>query len=211
MVVRPAGVIAAAVISVRSASTIDGLHNGFFTDPRFEHIVEQDLATGRHENPDQVRGWFTTAYFHDPDRLQEDFAQAGFVVTDVIAIEGPTAGLANIETWLDDAERLGAAPPSHPKSQSEPSLLGASQPHPRRCLAYTMTEQDRSADNVAQPALEDIQPASTALSRAKACSYRAMRSAFPGESGHRRLLAKFSWRSTSFTRRATSLIATRSM
>jgi ubiquinone/menaquinone biosynthesis C-methylase UbiE len=124
-VVQPSGVITAAVIS-RFASTLDGLHNGFLTDPRFEHIVEQDVASGRHENPDQVPGWFTTAYFHDPGRLQEDFERAGCTVTDVIAIEGPTAGLADIETWLDDAERLALLLRAIRRVESAPSLLGAS-------------------------------------------------------------------------------------
>jgi SAM-dependent methyltransferase len=124
-VVKPSGVIAAAVIS-RFASTLDGLHHDFLTDPRFEHIVEQDVTVGSHQNPDEVPGWFTTAYFHDPGRIHEDFEQAGCTVSEVIAIEGPTAGLADIEAWLDDAERRALLLRTIERVESEPSLLGAS-------------------------------------------------------------------------------------
>jgi hypothetical protein len=50
-----------------------------------------------------------------------------------------------------------------------------------------------------------------AASRARAASYRSIRSALPGASRSRWLFARFSFRSAIFTRRATSFSATRSM
>jgi len=123
--VRPSGVIVAAVIS-RFASTFDGLHAGFLLDNGFERIVETDLATGRHENADAVPGWFTTAYFHHPDELDGEFVDAGCQVDDVLAVEGPTSGMRDLEAWLDDDERRAILLRAIGRVESEPSLFGSS-------------------------------------------------------------------------------------
>jgi len=124
-VVRSSGVIVAAVIS-RFASTFDGLQAGFLLDERFETIVDTDVATGRHENPDVEPGWFTTAYFHHPDELDDEFADAGCQVQTVLAVEGPTSGMSDLEAWLDDDERRAILLRTIRRVESEPSLLGSS-------------------------------------------------------------------------------------
>ena len=124
-VVRPAGVIVAAVIS-RFASTFDGLQAGFLLDERFERIVERDVATGHHDNVDEVPGWFTTAYFHHPDELDGEFADAGCHVQSVLAIEGPTSGMPDLDAWLDDDLRRATLLSAIGRVESEPSLLGSS-------------------------------------------------------------------------------------
>ena len=124
-VVRSSGVIVAAVIS-RFASTLDGLHTGFLLDDRFEAIVNVDVATGRHENADDVAGWFTTAYFHHPDELDDEFTEAGCQVQTVVAVEGPTSGIPDLEAWLDDRERRAILLRTIRSVESEPSLLGSS-------------------------------------------------------------------------------------
>src|SRR5207248_1072154 len=69
-VVRPGGRVIDVAIS-RFASLLDGLRNGWLADPVFRGIVEEDLRTGQHRNPQpELRPeWFTTAYFHRPDDL----------------------------------------------------------------------------------------------------------------------------------------------
>ena len=44
-VVRPGGMVAVAAIS-RFASILDGMVNGYLSDPRFSAIVEEDLRVG---------------------------------------------------------------------------------------------------------------------------------------------------------------------
>jgi len=122
---RPSGLIVASVIS-RFASTLDGLHAEFLLDDRFEAIVRGDLATGRHENPERVPGWFTTAYFHHPAEIESEFNDAGCRVRDVLAIEGPTSGLADLDTWLGDDERAAVLMRAIRRVEAEPSLLGCS-------------------------------------------------------------------------------------
>lgn len=124
-VVRPSGVIIAAAIS-RFASTFDGLQAGFLLDERFERIVEKDVATGHHDNVDEVPGWFTTAYFHHPDELDGEFADAACHVQNVLTIEGPTSGMPDLNAWLDDDERRAILLRAIARVESEPSLLGSS-------------------------------------------------------------------------------------
>src|SRR5690606_11227533 len=74
-VVRPGGVIFAVGIS-RFASLLDGLASDFLDDPAFVRIVEQDLRSGQHRNPANHPAYFTTAYFHHPDELQDEVRAA---------------------------------------------------------------------------------------------------------------------------------------
>lgn len=124
-VVRPSGVVVASVIS-RFASTLDGLHAGFLLDERFEAIVRRDVATGAHENPQRVPGWFTTAFFHHPAEIESEFSDAGFDVSDVLAIEGPTSGMADLAAWLGDDERTAILMRAIRRVEAEPTLLGCS-------------------------------------------------------------------------------------
>lgn len=87
-VVRPGGLVAVAVIH-RYASLLDGTRQGFLADPRFVEIVKRDLLEGQHRNPENVEGWFTTAYFHLPHEIREEVDQAGLTVERLVGIEGP--------------------------------------------------------------------------------------------------------------------------
>jgi len=120
------GLLVAACIS-RFASTYDGLALHYLTDPDFERIVEDDLALGQHRNPTRRSGWFTTAYLHRPDEFAREVTDAGWSDVSVAAVEGP--GLfADVDYWLEDAERQDALLRAIRRVESEPSLLGAS-PH----------------------------------------------------------------------------------
>lgn len=125
-VVRPGGVLVAAVIS-RFASTQDGLVLGYLAEAEFEGIVEEDLATGQHRNPTGRPGWFTTAYLHHPDQVSQELADSGWEPTALVAVEGP-GQWADDAYWLDDPGRLATLLRAIDRVESEPSLLGAS-PH----------------------------------------------------------------------------------
>src|SRR5205823_13046514 len=78
-VVRPGGLVAVALIH-RFASLLDGTRQGFLADPRFVEIVKRDLLEGQHRNPENIEGWFTTAYFHLPHEICEEVEAAGLTV-----------------------------------------------------------------------------------------------------------------------------------
>jgi SAM-dependent methyltransferase len=121
-VLRPDGLLAAAAIS-RFASTLDGLRIGALVDSEFRANVDHALATGVHRNPQRVPSWFTTAYFHRPDDLRAEVAEAGFADVRLVAVEGPAWLLGDLAGWLEDPALLL----DHlARLESEPSLLGAS-------------------------------------------------------------------------------------
>ena len=124
-VAGPDGVVLAAVIS-RFASTYDGLLHAYLLDREFEQIVEGDLASGVHRNQNATPGWFTTAYFHDPDELRDEFLRAGCLVGEILAIEGPAAQLPDADEWLGDPERREVLLRAIRRVETEPSIMGAS-------------------------------------------------------------------------------------
>jgi ubiquinone/menaquinone biosynthesis C-methylase UbiE len=124
-VVRPGGRVIAVGIS-RFASLLDGLRNGWLVDPAFRAMVEQDLSTGLHRNPEPNcrPEWFTTAYFHRPDELVDEIAAAGLQVDDLLGIEGP-GWLIWHERWADPTQRSALLDAAR-AVEREPGLLGAS-------------------------------------------------------------------------------------
>jgi SAM-dependent methyltransferase len=123
-ILKPGGVVAAVGIS-RFAALLDGLWQGWLTDPLFRAIAERDLVDGQHRNPDPVRypQSFTTAYFHRPEYLVDEVTRAGFEGVSLHGIEGP--GWLMQEHWSDPDRReqmLFAAR----AVESEPSLGGLS-------------------------------------------------------------------------------------
>src|SRR5262249_29343412 len=117
------GVVAAAAVS-RFASLLDGFARGAIADPAFLAVVETDLRTGQHRNPERRPDWFTTAYFHRPDELVAEVEAAGFVLVGIDGVEGPAAwSAAGRDASDDERERLASAARA---VEAEPSLLGAS-------------------------------------------------------------------------------------
>ncbi len=123
-VLKSGSVIIAAVIS-RFASLLDGLSRRI-DDPLFDRIVEQDLHNGQHRNPTGKPEYFTTAFFHHPDELPLEMADAGFFCERVLPVEGPGWLVQDFpERWRDPQMRerlLNAVRWTEP----EPSLLGLS-------------------------------------------------------------------------------------
>jgi ubiquinone/menaquinone biosynthesis C-methylase UbiE len=126
-VLRPGGPVFAVAIS-HFASLLDSLRYGFFADPLFAPILEQDLTDGQHRNPTGNPQYFTTAFFHRPGALARELLAAGFHLESVAAIEGP-GWLAHDfdDLWTDQALRARLLECIR-KVEREPSILGAS-PH----------------------------------------------------------------------------------
>jgi ubiquinone/menaquinone biosynthesis C-methylase UbiE len=123
-VLKPGGVVLTATIS-RFASFLDGLHRGFLADDYFAELVERDLIDGQHRNPKQLPGYFATAYFHHPDEIAAEVAEAGFSVDGPINVEGPAGFTAQFDKyWNDDKlrERLLAMLRT---IEREPTMIGA--------------------------------------------------------------------------------------
>jgi SAM-dependent methyltransferase len=124
-VLKPGGTIAAAAIS-RFASLLDALHRGLIDDPRFPPILLRDLECGEHRNPDGPIEFFTTAYFHLPDQLADELAEAGFAQPEVFAVEGPGWLTPDLEQRWADLEKRRFLLELLRRVEREPALMGAS-------------------------------------------------------------------------------------
>ncbi len=126
-VLKSGGHLFAAGIS-RFASLVDGLASGYFFDPPFRELMLGDLKDGQHRNPTQNPVYFTTAFFHHPDELTNEVTQAGFKLTALLAIEGLSYLVKDLdEVWRDESRREFLLELID-KTEQEPSLIGAS-PH----------------------------------------------------------------------------------
>ena len=124
-VLRPGGVLIAAGI-VRWASALDGLAREVLGDPEFASIVKRDLLDGHHRNPTQRLDYFTTAYFHQPDDLRREVADAGFDVEGLYGVEGPGWILPDLVERWDDPQRREIVLQVARLFESEASVLGCS-------------------------------------------------------------------------------------
>ena len=124
-VVRPGGQVVAVVIS-RFASLLDGLRSDWLNDPMFRSMVQHELQTGQHRNPEpqQRPEWFTTAYMHRPHELAEEVSAAGLLLDVMLGIQGP-GWLIWRQRWEDARQRAQILDVARTVEQ-EPSLIGAS-------------------------------------------------------------------------------------
>ncbi|HEX9190005.1 MAG TPA: class I SAM-dependent methyltransferase [Vicinamibacteria bacterium] len=126
-VLRPGGLVFAAGIS-RYAPLLDGLRGPVFDDELFARIVERDLEDGQHRNDTGNARFFTTAFFHRPEDLGAEAAEAGFAVEGVFAVEGPGALVPDFaDRWREAGARARLLDLVR-RVEREPALLGAS-PH----------------------------------------------------------------------------------
>jgi ubiquinone/menaquinone biosynthesis C-methylase UbiE len=126
-VLRRGGLLFAAAIS-RFASLVDGLRGAVFADPEFEQLVRADLHDGQHRNSTGRIEYFTTAFFHHPDELRAEVAEAGLGLVELVALEGVGATLPHFDAvWADKAARAKLLAFLR-VVESEPALLGVS-PH----------------------------------------------------------------------------------
>ena len=123
--VRPGGLIVAAAIS-RFASQLDGLFRGFLDDPIFQQIVGRDLKDGCHFNPTNNPAYFTTAFFHHPDELRQEIADAGLSLIELLGMEGPCWLLQNFDEHWNDPARRQRLIEAADRLGAEPTMLGAS-------------------------------------------------------------------------------------
>jgi SAM-dependent methyltransferase len=123
-VTRPGGLVVAATIS-RFAGLYDMLARGLYAEPDVRRMTDHELATGVHEPVDRP-GLFTTAYFHHPDEVVEEFDDAGLPGADRYAVEAGGSLLGNSADLLAGGASAGAFLDALRQLEREPSLLGAS-------------------------------------------------------------------------------------
>lgn len=121
---KPSGLLFAATIS-RFASLMDGLKHGFIADDHFAELAAQDLVDGQHRNPTGQRGYFTTAFFHHPDEIQNEVTEAGFTLQGAIAVESVGSFINNFDTLWENPVLRERLLQFIRTVESEPAVLGA--------------------------------------------------------------------------------------
>jgi SAM-dependent methyltransferase len=124
-VLKRGGWLFAAAIS-RWASAMDGLARDLLLDPRFAVIVEQDLREGQHRNPTDRLDYFTTAYFHRPDELEDEVRAAGLHLRGVYGVEGPGWILPDVPQRMAAPDRREALLRAARMLETEAWVLGSS-------------------------------------------------------------------------------------
>lgn len=124
-VARPGGLVALAAIS-RFASLFDGLARGLLFDADFLAIAKADLKSGQHRNPDGREHWFTTAFFHHPDELRDEAAEAGLEILEQVGLEGLGGYLAQLASRWDYPSSREVICWAARAVESEPTLAGLS-------------------------------------------------------------------------------------
>src|SRR5262249_561980 len=128
-VCRRGGVVMAAAIS-RFASTLDGLRGGYLQDPAFAAGSPagggDDGRDGQHRNPTGDPAYFTTAYFHRPEDLAAELADASLAHEATLAVESAGWLLADLDARLGDERRRAVLLAALAALGAEPTLLGVS-------------------------------------------------------------------------------------
>jgi len=124
---RSGGVMICDTIS-RHANMFTGFFRDVITDPLFEGILDENLATGLNSPGDTP--YFTTAYFHTPDEIITELEQAGFADITFIPVEGFTCML-DPQELVKDAHKTELALKYLRKTENIRELWGLS----NHCIA----------------------------------------------------------------------------
>jgi SAM-dependent methyltransferase len=121
-VLRPGGVVMAEVIG-RHSWVLDATVKGLTGSAEVWAGVEHSVATGLSQDPEAVPEGSFWAYFHRPDELPGELAEAGFGDVDVIAVEGFAWLVGDLERRMAEPGPILAAVRL---TEREPSMLGCS-------------------------------------------------------------------------------------
>ncbi|HEY0454250.1 class I SAM-dependent methyltransferase [Actinophytocola sp.] len=123
-VVRPGGVVLGATIS-RWASMYEVLFNGMADVLGFTDMVGADLETGTRRDTVDLADGFTTVYFHRPDELPGEVADAGLCLDGLYAVEGMAHWMPGLAARLSDPDGRALVLELTARTEREPSTLGA--------------------------------------------------------------------------------------
>jgi SAM-dependent methyltransferase len=125
-VVRPGGVVIAAVIS-RYASMLDGFYRKFLdSKPGFGSSVLDTLRSGEHRNPGRDPELFTTAYFHTRDELAAEVRDCGLHLEAIVPVQGPLHWVPDISGRLADPGQRRLILDMLDVTERDPAIAGLS-------------------------------------------------------------------------------------
>jgi len=91
-IIRPGGNVLGFAIT-HAASTIAALQTGIIHDAGIFEMCRTALLSGEHQAPEEKSGLLSSAYYHHPEELMEEFSNSSFIINGLFAVEGMA--------WLD--------------------------------------------------------------------------------------------------------------
>ena len=116
--------VIAAVIS-RWAPLWDGLLGGAVDVPGFTPMLREDLDTGVRRGTQHVPHGFTTCYFHRPEEIAAEVADAGLTLVDLVPVEGMAQWIPDLADRLADPGKRAVLLELLERTEREPAILGA--------------------------------------------------------------------------------------
>src|SRR5262245_180574 len=113
-----------AVIS-RWAPMYEGMLKGIVDSPGFLPMLRDDLATGTRRATQHIPYGFTTCYFHRPEEIVAEVADAGLELVDLLPVEGIAHWIPDVAERLADPDKRAVVLELIERTEREPAILGA--------------------------------------------------------------------------------------
>jgi ubiquinone/menaquinone biosynthesis C-methylase UbiE len=116
--------VVAAVIS-RWSPMFEGMLRGLVDEPGFASMLREDLTSGTRRGTQHHLFGFTTCYFHRPEEIAGEVADAGLTLVDLLPVEGIAQWIPDVEARLADPGKRALLLELLERTEREPALLGA--------------------------------------------------------------------------------------
>ncbi|MFI7675163.1 class I SAM-dependent methyltransferase [Actinophytocola sp. NPDC049390] len=116
-------VIAAAIS--RWSPMFEGMLAGLVDVPGFTPMLREDLTSGTRRGTQHVPYGFTTCYFHRPEEIVSEVADAGLTLVDLLPVEGMAYWIPDVTDRLADPDKRAVLLELLERTEREPALLGA--------------------------------------------------------------------------------------
>lgn len=116
--------VIAAVIS-RWAPLYEGMLRGLVDSPGFLSMLHDDLATGTRRGTQNIPYGFTTCYFHRPEEVEAEVADAGLTLLDLLPVEGMAEWAPDLAHRLSDPDKRAVLLDLLERTEKEPAVVGA--------------------------------------------------------------------------------------
>lgn len=116
--------VIAAVIG-RWSPMFEGMLRGLVDSPGFAPMLREDLTTGARRGTQNIPYGFTTCYFHRPEEIASEIADAGLTLVDLLPIEGMAHWIPDLADRLSDPDKRALVLELLARTEHEPAILGA--------------------------------------------------------------------------------------
>lgn len=116
--------VIAAVIS-RWSPMFEGMLAGLVDVPGFTPMLREDLTSGTRRGTQDHPYGFTTCYFHRPEEVVSEIADAGLTLVDLLPVEGMAYWIPDLAERLADPDKRALLLELLERTEREPALLGA--------------------------------------------------------------------------------------